>query len=257
MRPPRQRTQKVACLQGIRVHRSLVAGMCVFWALYLSACQDTELNPLALAVAPETHGAVLFLEQLSSVPHLLDEKGLAGEGFAEAEAWRESWRLGGEEGARLRSLVYPAAVRRLYPVMGEVGVMEILTRQSERMEVVESLRPALASRAMGLAFQRAASLHEEAWVALGKGEGEKALSLALRTVDALWEVTPHQVAVDLVERADEALGRNRAPVPYSDQELTRIRRLLNGAKEALAREDYPLAIRRAYYACQLLGADPS
>jgi hypothetical protein len=239
-----------------RVLRPAVVSLCVVGTLTASACQDVQHNPLALAVASETYGAVLFSEQLPSVPHLLAEEGLEAEGSAEAEAWWESWRMGGEDGAQLRSLVYPSAIRRLYPVLGEAGVSRFLTRHDERLAAVEDVRSVLASEAVRSALRRATALQAEAWSALSRGEGEDALLFSLHSVDALWEVTPGQVAVDLVERADEALRRNGRPGPYSQEEMIRIHRLLNGAREALGQEDYPLAIRRAYYACQLLGVEP-
>jgi hypothetical protein len=242
--------------EGTPNRPGLLLALCVFGTLAVSACQDMQSNPLALAVASETHGAVLFAEDLPSVPHLLQHEGLVAQGSPEAEAWWESWRLGGEEGAQLRSLVYPSTVRLLYPAMGEGGVREFLRGNDERLHAAQATRSVLGSEAVQSALQRAVAIHGDAWAAFSRGEGEEALILALASVDALWEVTPQQVAVDLVERAEEALGRNDGSVPYSNQELTRIRRLLNGAREALGEGDYPLAIRRAYYACQLLGADP-
>jgi hypothetical protein len=233
-----------------------LVGLCVVGTLAVSACQDAQNNPLALALAPETHGAVLSPEQLPSVPHLLSDQGMAGEGSAEAEAWWESWRLGGDDGANLRSLVYPHAVQRLYPVLGRAGVGELLKGNGENLSAAETTPSVLASEGVREALQRALELHEAAWAVLEEeGDGEEALLLALRSADALWEVTPERVALDLVERAQEALRRNHGPSAYSQQELTRIRRLLNGASEALGERDYPLAIRRAYYACQLLGVD--
>jgi hypothetical protein len=229
--------------------------MCVAGTLALSGCQDAQHNPLALALSPETHGAVLSSEQLPSVPHLLKDQGMAAEGAAEAEAWWESWRLGGEEGAHLRSLVYPHIVHRLYPVLGRVGVGELLRTNHQGLAFAGNTPSVLASAAVRGALERALELHQEASRALGDGRGEEALLLALRSADALWEVTPERVALDLVERAHAALRRNGEQLPYSQQELTRIRRLLNGAEEALGERDYPLAIRRAYYACQLLGVD--
>lgn len=234
-----------------------LAAMCVAGTLAVSACQDAQHNPLALALAPETHGAVLASEQLPSVPHLLTEQGMAMQGSAEAEAWWESWRLGGEDGAHLRSLVYPHAVQRLYPVLGRVGVGELLRANDQGLSSAGASPSVLASEGVRVALRRALELHREAWSVLEEGKGEEALLLAFRSADALWEATPERVALDLVERAQEALGRNEGPPPYSQQELTRIRRLVNGAKEALGEGDYPLAIRRAYYACQLLGVDSS
>ena len=88
------------------------------------------------------------------------------------------------------------------------------------------------------------------------GDAVRALELSMDAADALWEVSPRQVAADLIQRAEEALGRNPGPDAYSQEELTRVRRLMYGASEAVEEGDYPRAIRRAYYACQLLGANP-
>jgi hypothetical protein len=253
-----QALQRISRLGRLRTHRVCpfaLVGMCVAGTLALSGCQDAQHNPLALALAPEAHGAVLSSDQIPSVPHLLRDQGLGGEGSAEAEAWWESWRLGGEDGAHLRSLVYPHAIQRLYPALGRVGVGELLRANGQGLSSAESTPSVLASSAVRGALERAVELHQEALSALGDGRGEEALLLALRSADALWEVTPERVALDLVERAHAALRRNGEQLPYSQQELTRIRRLLNGAEEALGERDYPLAIRRAYYACQLLGAD--
>ena len=54
--------------------------------------------------------------------------------------------------------------------------------------------------------------------------------------------------------AEIALGRIRGDDPYPEENLTRARRLTRGARLALAEGDLSRAIRRAFYACQLLGA---
>ena len=232
---------------------------CVIYTLSVSGCMDTEANPLdvAVPVAPETHGALLFSDEISTVPSLLLDHGLAHEGVAEAEAWWDSWDLGDSEGAALRSQIYPSAAQRLFPVMGMAGVQDVLDRNTSGLAAIGAMGAIVDTEAISHALDRARGLHSDAWRALGRGEGESALVLALRTADALWEVSPQQVATDLIDRATNALGRNPQPASYSVEELIRIRRLMYGASEALDEGDYPRAIRRAYYACQLLGADPS
>ena len=234
---------------------AMTLGMCVFVTLPVSACQDVESDPLAVAVAPETHGALLLGADLSSVPHLLTEQGLALEGAAEAEAWWESWTLSRGEGARLRSRIYPSAARRLYPALAKDGVRHIISRHEETLKTLETVGDILTAEVLSEAMVKARTLHADALAALNAGDGENALGLALQSVDALWEVSPRQVALELLEQATEALGRNPTPSSYSDEELTRIRRLTSGAREALEEGDYPRAIRRAYYACQLLGVE--
>ena len=218
---------------------------------------DAGTNPLAVAVAPETHGAVFFADGLSTVPSLFSDHGLALEGAVEVEAWWDSWSLGEAEGARLRFLIYPLAVERLYPVMGVAGTQDVLGRNALSLAAVEAVESVVGLEAISHALDRARNLHSEARSALGRGEGESALTLALHAADALWEVGPQQVTMELIERATDALGRKLGLTSYSEEELIRIRRLMHGASEALDDGDYPRAIRRAYYACQLLGVDTS
>jgi len=218
---------------------------------------DAGINPLAVAVAPETHGAVFFAHGLSTVPSLFSDHGLALEGAVEAEAWWDSWSLVQAEGAQLRSLIYPLAVQRLYPVMGVAGIRDVLGRNALSLAAVETVESVVGLESISHALDRARNLHSQARSALVRGEGESALMLALHAADALWEVGPQQVAMELIERATDALGRNFGLTSYSEEELIRIRRLMHGASDALDEGDYPRAIRRAYYACQLLGVDTS
>ena len=235
---------------------ALTLGLCVVCTHPLSACQDVEGDLFAVAVATETHGAILFTGSLSSVPQLLSAEGLEGEGAAEVDAWWESWTLGRGDGERLRTQIYPSAVRHLYPVLGQTGVRELLAQQGETVGAGETAAGIVTSEAIQTALGKASRLHGEAMVESAQGDLEQALLLTLQSVDALWEVSPHQVVVDLLDRATEVLRRNEGRASYSEEELTRIQRLTSGAKEALDAGDYPRAIRRAYYACQLLGTDP-
>jgi len=218
---------------------------------------DADTHPLGTGVAPETHGAVLFAEEFSTVPQLLTDHGLALEGALESEAWWDSWTMAGPEGPQLRSKIYPSAAQRLYPVLGLGGVQDVLDGNTVGLSSVEAVGAMIDSEVVSHALGRARELHSEAWRALGRREGEVALGLALRTADVLWAVSPQQVAADLIEQASDAMGRNSGLDSYSHEELIRIRRLLYGASEAFGQGDYPRAIRRAYYACQLLGPDPA
>ena len=231
--------------------------LCVISTLSVSACTDADIHPLGMAGPPETHGSVSFAEGFSTVPQLLTEHGLAQEGAIEAEAWWDSWTMAGPEGPQLRSKIYPSAAQRLYPVLGLAGVQDVLDRNSVAVSAVQAVGDLIGSEAVSQALGRARGLHSDSWRALGRGEGEAALRLALRTADALWEVSPQQVAADLIDQAQDALGRKPGSGSYSQEELIRIRRLLYGASEALDQGDYPRAIRRAYYALQLLGTDPA
>ncbi len=231
---------------------ALAGALSLLGAFPLAGCQDLE-EPLALAVAPETHGALLLSQELPSIPLLLSgtEK---GEESAEVEAWWDSWRMEEEDGERVRSRIYLAAAQRLLPAMGREGVRNLLARNGENLRAVEADGLLTTSPAVQDALSRATALHHQAEAALRAGNAQGALALALRSVDAQWAVSPPRVAASLLEQAEESLGRNAPGDSYSEEVLARIRRLTRGAREALDQGDYPRAIRRAYYACQLLGA---
>jgi len=160
------------------------------------------------------------------------------------------------EGARLRNQIYPLVSGRLFPLLGISGTRDLLGRNALDISAVESLTSMLESEAVTGALERAGELNREARSLLAEGRGEEALALALGAADALWEVSPQQVGAELLLRATDALGRIREDDAYTEEELIRIRRLMHGAQEAMESGDYPGAIRRAYYACQLLGVNP-
>jgi hypothetical protein len=212
---------------------------------------------LALAVASEAHGAVLVSPGLPSIPELLSREETAGGGGSEALDWMESWDLGAREGRMMRARLYSPVAGQLYPLLGDKGVAELLSQTEASVRAAESAGALLISQEIHDALENAWRFYDWAKHALSEGDGQRALERTLRSGDALREVGPKQVARALMDRADEALRRTEDLPTYSEEELTRIRRLTNGAREALGEGDYPRAIRRAYYACQLLGAGPS
>jgi len=230
----------------------MACGMCVLFTLPVSARQDTDLGPIA-AVAPETPGAVALSGGLPSVPELVEAQGLQLEGQADVSAWWDSWRLPDSDGARVREGLYPSVSARLFPHLTRRGVAELLTRNDESLRSAKGVGVVLENAGIEFALDSALRLHSLAWSALEEGDGEGALGFALHSADALRAVSTQQVASELLSRAQESLRRNDESLTYSLEELTRIRRLTNGAREALTDGDYPRAIRRAYYACQLLG----
>jgi len=233
-----------------------ILGRCVLVTLVVVACEDMANDPLAMAVAPETHGAVLLTEGLPTVSDLVTEHELAAQAGGDLAAWWESWDLDLEEGKIVRSSVYPSVSSVLFPRLLDEGVAELLAQNEESLRAAQAVELLLVADAVDAAMDKARRYHVEALEALGEGRGEIALSLALRSADAVREVSPEQVARALLQKASEALRRNPETGPYLEEELIRIRRLTSGAEEALEAGDYPRAIRRAYYACQLLGAGP-
>lgn len=99
---------------------------------------------------------------------------------------------------------------------------------------------------------------------LGEAEGSAAAadtatswSALRRLADYLPASEPKALATALIHAAETRFAdvvRNDEPVGRLQRE--RADRLLRGAREAVVEEDFPLAIRRAYYARQLLRSEP-
>jgi hypothetical protein len=229
---------------------------CVATTLVVSACEDFSEDPLATSVAAETHGAVLFAEGLPTLSELAEAHGIEPAVKPELDLWWDSWNLAPAEGGEVRSALYAPLSHALYPFLLDDGVAELLTQNEKSLLAAQGAGVLPIADAVDAAMEKAWDRHQRAVLSLGKGEGETALSFALQSADAVQEVSPEQVARALLSKASDAMRRNLEVVTYSEEELTRIRRLTLGAEEALEAGDYPRAIRRAYYACQLLGAGP-
>ena len=223
----------------------------------VSGCRDVSPDGVATIVAPETRGALALPDHLPTVPELLDREGLSSPGaVAEAESWRESWTMGGEEGAALRDRIYGSVALRLLPHLDIAGVLELVRHNETSLAAAEAHRGVKTPEPIGQAIEEARRLHDLSRETLHGGRGAEALELALRASDALRETHPGRVAAMLTTRALDALRRNGDVPSYSKEKLGRARRLAMGAEKALKDGDYPRAIRRAYYACQILGVNP-
>jgi hypothetical protein len=232
----------------------VLLGLCVFFTLPLSSCADAESHPLALAVASETHGAVLLGEDLPTVPNLISTALAGYDEVAISEAWWDSWQLEEARGIEARHQLYPLVAHLLTSELSDAEIEGLLSRVESNIAAVNGVAIYLDPGTIGPSLLQARQLHEEAANVLARGNTSAALELILETADALWSMSPQRVAMGLIEKASLAFGRKLDPASYSEEELIRIRRLIYGATEALEDGDYPRAIRRAYYACQLLGA---
>jgi hypothetical protein len=197
---------------------------------------------------------VLLGEDLPTVPNLISTAWAGHEEVAISEAWWDSWRLEETRGAEARHRLYPLVADLLASDLSGPEVRNLLDRVESNIATVNSVAIYLDPGTIGPTLVRARQLQGEAAEALAGGDISAVLELVLETGDALWSLSPQRVAMGLIEEASKAFGRKDGPTSYSEEELIRIRRLMHGATEALEEEDYPRAIRRAYYACQLLGA---
>lgn len=126
-------------------------------------------------------------------------------------------------------------------------------RPAVDLGAVPDLKQTLQAGAEGLAMARRAA---EA------GDTVTAIRATLRSADALRETTPPVVAARLIRDTEARLAAaapdriEPTPDPRDRRAvaLSRARRLLAGAREAMGEDDPVLAIRHAYYAARLLDA---
>lgn len=190
----------------------------------MSGCADASSDPTAVLVAPETRGALALAEALPTPEEL-------GARFPEASSRLLFERLPADEARRL---------------VGD------LAKALDAAEALRSGEPALPQELLG-ALGRARELHHRASRALGSGRIGEGTRLALESAQVLRTLTPEHVAGELVRRAEEGIRRTGADATYTEADQRRARRLARNAREAMSRGDWARAIRRAYYACRLLG----
>ena len=217
----------------------------------LAACEDAPTDPMVDLVVEEAGGALAMGVRLPD-PTTWAAPGFDGEAGRAVEVWQRSWDLPLPEARRLRAAAYPAMARG----MADEVPAEVLAQQTA--DLGEGIRRALALEAgqlpphVAAGLVEASSRYETAVSALGSGDTEVLLDALVRGGDALREVGPEAVARDLVFEVETAFGRVSPDDPYSEQDLERLRRLIQGGRQAVDEGDWVLAIRRAFYAKGLL-----
>lgn len=229
--------------------------LCVLVTPVVSAC-DAESDPLAVIVAEETRGALALDMGVPALPEMARRAEVADRLDAPLESWTSSWGRTDAEGRRIRSRSYDEALPVLAPALGEARIGEELDRLRRAVDAAHELPISTLPDEFRDRIARADELAERAREALEDGRGREALRHTVAGSDALREIGPRNVALYLVDRAEEAAERARSDgIPGAQRNTRRGSRMALGAREALENRDYPLAIRRAYYACHLLGLD--
>jgi hypothetical protein len=233
----------------------------------LAACGDSR-DPTSLLTTSETAPALNVQANLPTLPSLVSEalgtatsaqrtrllNALAEWAAADVTAGGPA-TVAGPEAAAIRQ----DAREHAAPVLADLLGAERVDAQRSRLRELVSLglgaapaddsqlRTVLGSAAVEL--QRAAERRSQ-------DDMSGALAATMAAADALQRMTPSAIASDLVDRARSALVRGAAQddgAATRDEETTsRATRLLRGAQEALGAGDYQLAIRRAFYALELL-----
>jgi hypothetical protein len=123
------------------------------------------------------------------------------------------------------------------------AVREWETRAGDRLRAGHY--PGLDSTLASVAAQR--TLAEGA---LARGDRRAAAALLAQAGETARVYSPVRVALRLVERAEQRIDTDPAPTP----ELRRARLLLRTAREAMATGDQTRAMKRAWYAQQIIDA---
>jgi hypothetical protein len=225
-------------------------------ALATGACRDSPTDVLAGIVTPETQPA-LALGVVLPDPSAWAEPATDGTadgtaGAAALAAWRSSWDLPAASGREVREASYDALIGLLPPDRREATAAEDLTTLQRALQGAE----ALPAEALPPTVRRGlATAQAEATAAAVARDGHDvtgALVHVLRGADALREVGPEAVARTLVDDVEKGMRRIGPGAAYSPTDIERMRRLVQGGREALEQGNWVLAIRRAYYARALM-----
>ena len=246
---------------------SLLAAVLAF---AIAAC-DADV-PTALVVAAESEAALQIAEELPALPWFISRIESSGSQMEPdtrrilsiaSSLWEESLMTrAASPQLELRATVYDVAI----PILAErVSHADLEAAHEALSRWLGLAADVVAEAGIGALNDRMVEgrrLTDRLAEMLGASEIDEvaALTTALRAADVLLETTPRLIALRLTaaaealhaERADASSSRVNAMDPI---DLARAERLLRGAREALARRDYTLAIRRAFYARQLL--DPT
>lgn len=218
------------------------------------ACRDSPTDLLPGIVAAETQPALALGVVLPDPTQWSTWASDGASGPAALDAWRGSWDLPPAQGARRREASYRALVD-LVPGDRQGGTLRAdLAMLRRALEVARSLPAAALPATVRAGLVRASGEATAAAAARDGHDLPTALVHVLRGADALREIGPEAVArtlVDQVERDARRIGPRDA---YSPEDTERVRRLVQGGREALREGDWVLAIRRAYYAQALLTA---
>lgn len=229
-------------------------------AVGLTGCDDASTGPSALVVAAETEAALSVSGALPTLPIVVERA--VGRIDVEPEAasaleWARSLWVDAEAAPdpaaaeALRRSAYEAAA----PVLARTFKPEDIAALRETLDHWVEAAGTAANGAelpeVEAALRAGAALLAHAGRLERQGRVEQSVRALLEASDRLRETTPRAVALRLIQQARERLASADAD-RIGEVDRRRAERLLNGAREALDGGDTVRAIRRAYYARQLL-----
>ena len=151
-----------------------------------------------------------------------------------------------------RATAHAEAAGLLAEGLGRAGVEGALARLQAALRSTDRLRGIELPDAIGRTLTEAHREAATAGRALVKGAPTEAVVAVLRGADLLRRIDPALVAHVVVAHAEDGL-RTAEGRGIEREAVERGERLLHGARAAVEAGNPSLAIRRAYYACQLLG----
>jgi hypothetical protein len=237
--------------------RLKIAFVCALIALFPAACSDSPTQSAGLVTA-ETRAAIQVasvLPTLSSLIAGVDARAADEAARARLAHARNLWELAdvlGSEGEarRLRDQAYAEAIPILSQTLTDAELAAATSRLQKWTELAGAVVRPGAIPGFTVALEDGRQLLQRAHHAELEGRRSDALQAVLRAAERLDTTTPRAVGVQLTRAAENDLARTR---PEHDAEgYARALRLVRGAREALIAEKYELAIRRAWYAGQLL-----
>ena len=229
-----------------RLGAAALAGLC------LAGCRDAPGDPLAALVAPETQGALALRAELPALPDLAVRGGVEERVEEALELWELSWTGDPAESRELRAEAYRRAAPEVADALGREEARRMLDDMGLALSAVATLDEAALEADLRAEVARARTLHRKAERALDAGDLAGTFALEMEAADALRAIAPPVVANSLLIRAEAALEAD-ADTALSEEDRERVERMVEGARRAADAEEWSRAIRRAFYASQLLG----
>lgn len=221
----------------------------------LGACNGNEADPTGVVLTAETQSSVRLGLERSALPSLAGLSGSAPAVTEASELWEGSWTLTIAEARAARERAYDLAVPELAAGLEPEELDAAANEVGLALAILEGLDAEAFAPSVVRRVEHAIEAYGRSRVALEEGATEFAVRSLLVASDAVREVTPRRLASLLRVTAEVALGRISDDDAYPEETLRRIERLVRGADSAIRTQEYPTAIRRAYYACLLLGVE--
>lgn len=228
--------------------------------LAAAACRDAPGEPTALVVAAETEAALRVAAELPTLPQIVERARATGRlTSADAEAVASAYRVWQEaESTRdpaaateLRYRSYALAAPVLVRALGPAGLAEVEAGLRRWIDLASTASDGMPLPGLAAALQAGQVLLARA---AATEHPVQAAAFLLEAADRLRETTPDAVARRMIRQVEDAMAAEGGPADGANSAARRrADRLLRGAREALSEGDPVLAIRRAYYARQLLG----